>query len=29
MPSFVLASTSPRRAALLSDAGFQFEIAPP
>src|SRR5438034_488977 len=29
MPSFVLASTSPRLAALLSDAGFQFEIAPP
>ena len=29
MPSFVLASSSPRRAALLSDAGFKFEIAPP
>src|SRR6266496_6276043 len=29
MPSFVLASGSPRRAALLSNAGFQFEIAPP
>ena len=29
MPSFVLASSSPRRAALLSDAGFEFEIAPP
>jgi septum formation protein len=29
MPSFVLASSSPRRSTLLSDAGFQFEIAPP
>src|SRR5438552_6886192 len=29
MPSLVLASSSPRRAALLSDAGFEFEIAPP
>jgi septum formation protein len=29
MPSFVLASSSPRRAALLSDAGFEFEIASP
>src|SRR5437773_2051444 len=29
MPSFVLASSSRRRAALLSDAGFKFEIAPP
>src|SRR6266496_3196384 len=29
MPSFVLVSGSPRRAALLSNAGFQFEIAPP
>jgi len=29
MPSLVLASGSPRRAALLSDAGFEFEIAPP
>jgi nucleoside triphosphate pyrophosphatase len=29
MPSLVLASTSPRRAALLSGAGFEFEIAPP
>jgi nucleoside triphosphate pyrophosphatase len=29
MPTFVLASNSPRRAALLSDAGFQFEIVPP
>jgi septum formation protein len=29
MPSVVLASSSPRRAALLSDAGFEFEIAPP
>jgi septum formation protein len=29
MPSFLLASSSPRRAALLSEAGFQFEIAPP
>jgi len=29
MPSFVLASSSPRRAALLSQRGFEFEIAPP
>jgi septum formation protein len=29
MPSLVLASSSPRRSTLLSDAGFQFEIAPP
>jgi septum formation protein len=29
MPSFVLASTSPRRAALLAESGFEFEIAPP
>jgi septum formation protein len=29
MPSLVLASSSPRRAALLSEAGFEFEIAPP
>ena len=29
MPSFVLASSSPRRAALLSNAGFEFEIAAP
>jgi len=29
MPSFVLASSSPRRAALLFDSGFEFEIAPP
>jgi nucleoside triphosphate pyrophosphatase len=29
MPSLVLASSSPRRATLLSDAGFEFEIAPP
>ncbi len=29
MPSFLLASSSPRRAALLYEAGFQFEIAPP
>ena len=29
MPSLVLASSSPRRAALLSGAGFEFEIAPP
>jgi septum formation protein len=29
MPSFLLASSSPRRATLLSEAGFQFEIAPP
>ena len=29
MPSFVLASSSPRRAALLFDSGFEFEIVPP
>jgi septum formation protein len=29
MPSFVLASSSPRRAALLFDSGFEFEIAAP
>jgi nucleoside triphosphate pyrophosphatase len=29
MPSLVLASSSPRRAELLSGAGFEFEIAPP
>ena len=29
MPSLVLASSSPRRAALLSGAGFEFEIVPP
>jgi septum formation protein len=29
MPSFVLASSSPRRAALLFDSGFEFEILPP
>ncbi len=29
MPSLVLASSSPRRAALFSGAGFEFEIAPP
>jgi septum formation protein len=29
MPSLVLASSSPRRAALLSGDGFEFEIAPP
>jgi septum formation protein len=29
MPSLVLASSSPRRAALLFSAGFEFEIAPP
>jgi septum formation protein len=29
MPSLVLASSSPKRATLLSDAGFEFEIAPP
>jgi septum formation protein len=29
MPSLVLASGSPRRAALLSETGFEFEIAPP
>src|SRR6202007_2628821 len=28
-PSLVLASSSPRRAALLSGAGFEFEIAAP
>ena len=29
MPSLVLASSSPRRASLLSGAGFEFEIAQP
>jgi septum formation protein len=29
MPSLVLASSSPRRAVLLSGAGFEFEIVPP
>ena len=29
MQSLVLASSSPRRAALLSEAGFEFEILPP
>src|SRR5689334_19003205 len=29
MPSLVLASSSPRRAALLRDSGFQFEITRP
>src|SRR5260370_7507117 len=29
MPSLMLASSSPRRAALLSEAGFEFEILPP
>jgi septum formation protein len=29
MPLLVLASGSPRRAALLSERGFEFEIAPP
>ncbi len=29
MPSLVLASSSPRRAALLSEAGFEFEIVSP
>jgi septum formation protein len=29
MPSLVLASSSPRRALLLSEAGFEFEIASP
>ena len=29
MPSLVLASSSPRRAALLAESGFQFEIASP
>ena len=29
MPSLVLASSSPRRAALLSEAGFEFEIVRP
>ena len=29
MPSLVLASSSPRRAALLSEGGFHFEIAKP
>ncbi|HEY7000332.1 MAG TPA: Maf family protein [Candidatus Udaeobacter sp.] len=29
MPSLVLASSSPRRAALLNESGFEFEIASP
>ena len=29
MPSLVLASSSPRRSALLSEGGFEFEIASP
>ena len=29
MPSLVLASSSPRRAALLSEGGFDFEVASP
>jgi len=29
MPSLVLASSSPRRASLLCDAGFEFEVAQP
>ena len=29
MPSLVLASSSPRRAALLSESGFEFDITPP
>jgi septum formation protein len=29
MPSLVLASSSPRRAALLNEGGFEFEIASP
>src|SRR5438876_9181529 len=29
MPSLVLASCSPRRAALLSEGGFEFKIASP
>jgi nucleoside triphosphate pyrophosphatase len=29
VPSLVLASSSPRRAALLSEAGFEFEIVSP
>jgi septum formation protein len=29
VPSLVLASSSPRRAALLSESGFEFEIASP
>ncbi|MFZ0916186.1 MAG: Maf family protein [Candidatus Udaeobacter sp.] len=29
MPSLVLASSSPRRAVLLSGSGFEFEIVPP
>lgn len=29
MPSLVLASTSPRRATLLTESGFEFEIASP
>ena len=28
-PRFILASTSPRRRSLLSEAGFLFEVAPP
>src|SRR5207248_9282778 len=29
MPSVVLASSSPRRAALLYESGFEFDVAPP
>ena len=29
MPSLVLASRSPRRAALLSESGFEFDVTPP
>jgi septum formation protein len=29
MPSLVLASSSPRRAALLSESGFEFDVKPP
>ena len=29
MPSLVLASSSPRRAALLRESGFEFDVAPP
>ena len=29
MPSLVLASSSPRRAALLSESGFEFDVTPP
>src|SRR6476661_3553527 len=29
MPSLVLASSSPRRAVLLSESGFEFDITPP